>query len=103
MIGHTVIVETSNHLQTVGVLDLYLRGTDEGVGRIKLADGGGLARAHQEITLARQIRDLETRINNWENDKNVKKTDLADRRADLDRLRQQKRELESKVDPTPHG
>ncbi|NUP12851.1 MAG: hypothetical protein HOW73_42980 [Polyangiaceae bacterium] len=103
LVGDTVVVETSNHLQTVAVLDLYLREPEGTAGRIKLTDGGGLARAEQLVALSKQVRDLETRINGWEQDKNVKPADLAARRSELDRLRQEKAELEGKVEPPPSG
>lgn len=103
MVGDTIVVETSNHLQTVATLDLFLREPDGSTGRVKLADGGGVARAEQLLALSRQIRDLETRINGWENDKNVKKADLEARRADLRRAQQEKTELEAKSTPPPTG
>ena len=103
IVGETVIVETSNHLQTVAVLDLFVREPAGATGRIRLADGGGIAKAEQTVSLARQIRDLETRINGWEKDKAVNKNDLAARRSELERLRKEKADLEAKSEPPPSG
>ncbi len=103
MIGQTVVVETSNHLQTVAMLDLFVREPQGSKGRVKLSDGGAIAKGDQILALGRQIRDLETRINGWESDKNVKKADLEARRSDLSRLRSEKADLENRVEKTPEG
>jgi hypothetical protein len=98
--GSTLVVETSNHLQTVDVVDLYVR--DGGDERITFADAGGVAKAEEILTLAGRIRDLEVRLANWEGDKSIKPEDLAARRADLERLRLQKAKLEA-PSPAPRG
>lgn len=103
LLGDTIVVETSNHLQTVAVLDLYLHEKDGSAGRIKLADGGGLTRAEEDLSLGRQIRDLETRINGWEKDKNVNKVDLDARRKELEKLRRQKSDLALVNEAPPQG
>src|SRR5262249_30195211 len=43
-IGNVLIVETANHLQTVGVLDLYVRGEAPKDGLVQFADGTGIDR-----------------------------------------------------------
>jgi hypothetical protein len=103
IIGDTLIVETSNHLQTVAVVDIFVREAHGTNGRIKLADAGGVARAEELVSVSEQIRDLEHRINGWEKDKGVKRDDLAARKADLDGLRRKKAELESHATPPPSG
>jgi len=103
MIGNTVVVETSNHLQTFGVIDVFVREAEGATGRVKLSDGGGVARAEQLLTLGQQVRELEHRINGWETDKTVNTADLAARRADLERVRSEKAKLEATIDPTPEG
>ncbi len=99
--GSTVVVETSNHLQSVDVVDLYVRGGG-GDASIVFADAGGVAKAEEVLTLASRIRELETRLATWEGDKSVKPEDLAARRADLLKLRVQKAKLEV-PDPAPKG
>jgi 2',3'-cyclic-nucleotide 2'-phosphodiesterase (5'-nucleotidase family) len=94
MVGSTLVVETANHGQTIAVVDIHTKGQKPGV-LLKLDDGGGIARAQQINALARRIRKLEVRINNWQKGGNVSTEDLAARQADLQRLRQQRAKLES--------
>jgi Cytochrome c554 and c-prime len=86
--GTTLVVETANHLQTVGVVDLFVKAS--GGGPLVFADAGGVARAEDLLSLAARIRELEARINSWERDQGVKPNDLAARKADLDKLRAEK-------------
>jgi hypothetical protein len=92
--GSTLVVESANHLQTVGVIDLHVRDAG-GRGPLVFADAGGVARAEELLALAARIRDLEARINSWERDQTVKAEDLAARKADLDKLRADKARLEA--------
>lgn len=92
--GTTLVVETANHLQTVGVVDLYLRPGGAGAPLV-FADAGGVAKADELLSLSGRVRDLEARINSWERSKNVKAEDIAARKADLDRLRADKAKLEA--------
>ncbi len=86
--GSTLVVEAANHLQTVGVIDLFVR--PSGAGPLVFADAGGVARADELLSLSARIRELEARINSWERDHTVKAEDLAARKADLDKLRAEK-------------
>ena len=96
--GNTLVVETANHLQTVGVIDLFVLPHKEGAPLV-FADAGGVAKAEQVLGLAGRIRDLEARLNSWANDKSVKPEDVAARRADLDKLRGEKAKLEAERTP----
>jgi hypothetical protein len=49
-----------------------------------------VARADELLSLAARIRELEARINSWERDHTVKAKDLAERKADLEKLRAEK-------------
>ena len=89
--GNTLVVESANHLQSVGVVDLFVRSSKD---PLVFADAGGVARADAMLGLASRIRDLETRINSWELDKQVKAEDLAARKAELDKLRKEKARIE---------
>jgi hypothetical protein len=86
--GSTLVVETANHLQTVGVIDLFVK--PGGSGPLVFADAGGVARAEELLSVSARIRELEARINSWERDHTVSPQDLAARRADLDKLRAEK-------------
>ena len=101
--GSTLVVEVSNHLQTVARVDLHLREEAGSTGDIALVDGGGLARAEQLLGLNTQIRELEHRINGWEESKSVRADDVAARKKDLERLRTERATLESASTPTPSG
>jgi hypothetical protein len=90
--GSTLVVEASNHLQTVDVVDLYVR--PGGDGPITFADAGGVAKAEEVLSLSNRIRELETRLATWEGDKSVRPDDLTARRADLMKLRTEKAKLE---------
>jgi hypothetical protein len=92
--GKTLVVQTSNHLQTVAVVDLFVREPKDATGPITFADAGGVAKAEELVSVSQRIRDLEARINGWEKDKNVVKADLEARRRDLADLRAQKSKLE---------
>jgi hypothetical protein len=100
LVGTTLVVEPSNHLQTVTMVDLFVReGADQA--ELTFADAGGVARAEELVSVSERIRELEARLNNWANDKNVDPADVAARRADLERLRAKKRELERPGSPPP--
>ncbi len=90
--GSTLIVEAANHLQTVGVVDLFVRGDQT---PLVFADAGGVAKADELLSMAQRIRDLEARINSWALDKTVKPEDIAARKADLDKLRADKAKMEA--------
>ncbi|MEQ9319379.1 MAG: multiheme c-type cytochrome [Polyangiaceae bacterium] len=100
MIKNTLVVETANHLQTVSVVDVYFRG--EPKAPVKLADGSGVERAAKIADLSGRIRELEARINSWEQGGKVDPKDLAARKADLAKLRKEREALEAKQS-TPDG
>lgn len=56
-VGNVLVVETGNHLQTLGVLDFYVKD-----GSFKFADGSGLDQAQKRASLMRQIDELRGRI-----------------------------------------
>ncbi|KYF82372.1 hypothetical protein BE17_47015 [Sorangium cellulosum] len=93
VIGSTLVVETPNHLQSVAVVDLFIRGS--GDGPLVFADAGGVAKADELISLSARIRELEIRLNAWEGDNRVAPKDVADRKADLEKLRAEKAQLEA--------
>jgi hypothetical protein len=103
LIGQTLVVETSNHMQTVAVVDLFIREPTTPGTPVKLADAGGVARTEEIVGVTDQIRELENRINGWEKDKGVKVQDLAARKRDLEGLRRKKVDLEKETPPPPSG
>jgi hypothetical protein len=101
-LGNTLVVETSNHLQSVAVVDLFARGVPAGDTPITFGDASGIARAEELVSLSGRTRELETRIQSWEMGGNVKPEDLAARKADLEKLRGEKAKLEEPA-PAPSG
>jgi hypothetical protein len=101
-LGNTLVVETSNHLQTVAVVDLFVRGAPPENGPIAFADASGISRAEELVSLSGRIRELETRIQSWEKGGKVKPEDLAARKADLEKLRAEQVKLEEPP-PAPSG
>ncbi len=99
-LGSTLVVETSNHLQTVGVVDLHVSAEDKNM--VTFADASGVERAEELVSLAGRIRELETRIQSWEKGGTVKAEDLAARKADLEKLRAERTKLEEPM-PSPKG
>lgn len=98
LVGNTLVVETANHLQTIGVVDLFVRqGKPEGP--LVFADAGGVARAGELLSLSGRIRELEARIDSWERDHTAKPEDVAARKADLAKLRAEKTKLEAEPAP----
>jgi hypothetical protein len=98
-VGDVVILEASNHLQTVAVLDLYVRESVSPGTLIKLADASGLDLAQRREELASRVDDLHVKIAGWERDKSVLGADLDARKHDLAELEHQREVLDSRPPP----
>lgn len=95
LLGKTLVVETANHLQTVGVLDLYIRpGSKE-----ELLDGAGIARAEDRKSLDARIDDLKRRINAGEVNRSAT-ADVDAAKTELSKLETERRALENPPPPT---
>ncbi len=57
LIGSTLVVETPNHLQALGVVDLYVRGQ-----KLEFADGSGLETTERKLEIGRRLREIKTRL-----------------------------------------
>jgi len=57
LVGRTLVVQGQNHLQGVGIVDLFVRG-----GAYTFEDGTGLERAAERASLGRRMSQLERRI-----------------------------------------
>src|SRR5262249_48960540 len=88
LIGNVLVVEASNHLQTVAVVDFFVRGGD-----FHFQDGSGIESADAVTSIDRRIHDLEGRLADWEKDPSVRPEDIAARRRDLDKLKDEKQRL----------
>jgi hypothetical protein len=99
-VGDVLVVQAANHLQTVAVLDLFVRDRGAaGRGTLRFADGTGLELANRRAELMRRIDDLHVRIAAWERDGTVNPADLAARRRDLSDLEASRDALD--VRPAP--
>lgn len=97
LIGSTLVVQSPNHLQGVGVVDLFVRD-----GNYQFADGSGLAREADKQRIAGQIEELEARIKTWQRRGGLRPEDLAQQRSRLTELRARRAALERPVAP-PQG
>ena len=75
--GDVLIAQAANHLQSVAVLDLYVREPVAPGRVVKFADATGLELAQQREDIARRIDDLHDKISAWEREKSVSAADLA--------------------------
>ncbi len=98
-VGGVLIVETANHLQTVGVLDLHVR-DDARPGLVKFADGTGLERMRRRDELNGRIDELRKKIATWETDKSVDPKDVAARKADVAKLETERDALDKAPAPS---
>ncbi len=94
LLGDTLVVETANHLQTVGVLDLYVRD-----GGFTFQDAAGVARASERAALVGRVEELEAKLRQWSQDPAIARADFKARQDDLERLRRELRALETPAPP----
>ena len=99
-VGNVLVVQGANHLQSVAVLDLYVRETPVPGHVIQFADATGLALATKREDLARRIDDLHVKIAAWERDPRVAPADVAARRSELADLESQQAALDTAPPPT---
>ncbi len=88
VVGGTLVVEAPNHLQALGVVDLFVR--DD---KFEFADGSNTAAAAERESLSGRIKDLEARLAAAEAAGKDADPDLAARRADLARMKSDQQKL----------
>ena len=101
-VGDVLVVQAANHLQSVAVLDLYVREPVTPGALIKFADGTGLELSEKRDELASRIDDLHVKIAAWEKDPSVAPADVAARKRELENLEAQRDALDRKPAPA-HG
>jgi hypothetical protein len=96
LIGKTLVLQPPNHLQSISIVDLFVRG-----GSFEFKDGSDIGSAERKQSLQRRVGELEQRIRDAQSG-GARAEDLAARRADLDRV---KRELATLAKPSspPEG
>ncbi len=98
-VGNVLVVQGGNHLQSVGVLDLFVREPLAAGQVLRFADATGLDLARKREELARRIDDLHVKLASWERDPKVAPTDVAARRAELADLEAQQGALDNRPPP----
>lgn len=86
LIGKTLVVETPNHLQALGVVDLYVRGQS-----FDFADGSGLEATERKLEIGRRLREINARL------------EQGGSVQDLAALQQDKRNLEAELAKLPEA
>lgn len=99
-VGNVLIVETANHLQTVGVLDLHPHDIGAQKGLVKFADGTGIERIRKRDELNGRIDELRKKIATWDTDKSVDPKDVAARKADVAKLEGERDALDKSPAPS---
>ncbi len=94
LVGGVVIAETANHLQSMAVLDLFVRD-----GSYTFADATGLEEAQKRDELTRRIDELHVKIAAWEQDGKIARADLDARRGDLVKLEAERGALDVRPPP----
>jgi len=98
-VGPVLLAQGGNHLQSVGVLDLYVRGPVEPGHVIHFADATGMERAEEREDLARRIDGLHEAISVAQRRKTLSRPELDARNRDLDTLERERQKLDVKPAP----
>ena len=84
LVGDTLVVEAQNHLQSVAVVDLFVKD-----GNYRFADGSGIAAEQRRASLQARRRDLQAALGRSgisQNDRAARQRDLAALDAELAKL-----------------
>jgi hypothetical protein len=99
-VGDVLVVQAANHLQSVAVLDLYVRESVVPGHLVKFADATGLELARRREELTRRADELHVKIAAWERDRSVHASDLEARRRELANIEAQRDALDERPPPT---
>jgi hypothetical protein len=94
LVGGVLVIGTSNHLQTIGVVDFFVHGNED-----KFQDGTGVANMESLLSITKRIQELEGRLASWEGNPSIRAEDVAARRSDLAKLRDEKERLANPPPP----
>jgi hypothetical protein len=98
-VGDVLVVQTGNHLQSIAVLDLYVRDSPTPGHMIEFADGTGLDLAIKREDLTGRIDDLHIKIAGWERDPTIAPSDVDSRKRELANLEAEREGLDGKSPP----
>ncbi len=88
VVGSTLVVEGPNHLQALGVVDLFVRND-----KFEFADGSNTAQAAELESVQGRVSELEKRLAAADPTGKSADPDLTARRADLTRLKAEQQKL----------
>ena len=88
VVGGALVIEAPNHLQALGVVDLFVRGD-----KFEFADGSNTAQAAELESVQGRVRELERRLAAADPTGASADPDLTARRADLARLKAEQQKL----------
>ncbi|HEX3775725.1 MAG TPA: multiheme c-type cytochrome [Polyangiaceae bacterium] len=94
VIGSTLVVEAPNHLQALGVVDLFVRND-----QFEFADGSNTAAEAERQSVRDRMRELERRLSAADPAGTSTNPDLVARRADLASLKAQQQKLSAPSAP----
>jgi hypothetical protein len=98
-VGGVLVVQAANHLQSVAVLDLFVR-EPLAPGRIlHFADATGLELSRKRQDLTTRIDELHTKIAAWQKDPSVAPRDVDARKRELSALESERDALDVKPPP----
>ncbi len=98
-VGDVLVAQAANHLQSVAVVDLYVREAVAPGRLIKFADATGLELAQRREELVRRIDDLHEKIAAWDRDRSASASDVAARKQDLVALEAERDSLDRRPAP----
>ena len=99
-VGDVVVVQGANHLQSVAVLDLFVREPVEPGHVLRFAYATGLEQARKREDLTTRIDELHTKLAAWQRDPSVAPRDVDERKRELAGLESQRDSLDWKPAPT---
>ena len=90
VVGSTLVVEAPNHLQALGVVDLFVKND-----QFEFADGSNTAQAAALESVRGRVRELSKRLAVADPSGQSSDPDLSARRGDLARLKAEQQQLEA--------
>jgi hypothetical protein len=94
VVGNTLVVEAPNHLQALGVVDLFVQND-----KFEFADGSNTAQAAELESVRGRVRELEKRLAAADPTGKSTDPDVTARRADLARLKAEQDKLAAPTVP----
>jgi cytochrome c554/c'-like protein len=95
LVGKTLVIQAPNHLQAIAQVDFFVKD-----GQLSFEDGSGLEQAEKKQSLEQRIQALEQRIASWRAAANPSAEEVAQREADVQKLRDELGRLSSaRVEP----